>query len=119
MIQRTVWDEIDDTPKKERDLGIVRIKKEIQIKEKEIKKEKIIKKFAKLPKKKKGALLQRLLNKRLRLRKLRRPQQKTNVTFQRASKPVVIKTRQPNEPSHYFKHSDNQEAKFIGKYKVK
>lgn len=129
MVHRTAWDEVDDTPKPERDLGIVRIKKEIQIKQeikqKAVKKEDTIKKFKKLSKRKKKALLNKVFERRkIRRKNIKRKrvmskQIRQTVTFQETKPIQVLKTRQPNEPSHYFKQSDNQEAKFIGKYRVK
>jgi len=124
-METSVFQDINVTPEERLKAGQVNIQKsKIQPIDKSIKiqnKRKIIKKLAKLPKKKKRALLKRLLNKRLRIRKIRMPRHKTSVTFQPVKRHEVIKTRQPNEPSYYFKHSDNvpQGPNFIGKFRVK
>ena len=122
-METSVFQDVNKTPEDRLKGGDVTIQKEIIPKDEPItfsEKEKVMKKFAKLPKRKKRSLIKRLLDKRIRLRRLSLPQQKTTVTFEPTRKPAVMKTRQPSEPSFYFKQSENvPSASFIGKYRVK
>ena len=115
-METSVFQDIDKTP----DYKLRASQVDIPTKKKVGIREKVMKKFAKLPNRKKRSLIKRLLDKRIRLRRLSLPQQKTMVTFEPTRKPAVMKTRQPSEPSFYFKQSENvPSASFIGKYRVK